>query len=128
MSTYPKRTESSLVTSILNYLQVLENLGSIAFYNRQQAGSMSYTKKSGKESMMRLGRKGVADIYCIPKFKTACACGYSNMVWIEAKLDKGVQSKNQKEFQGLVESCGHHYFIIRNCDELQNRLKSIGVL
>lgn len=128
MTTYSKRNESSLVTSILAYLQILENLGSIAFYNRQQAGTMAYTKNSGKVSAMRLGRKGVSDIWCIPKYKGACREGYSIMIWIEVKLDNSKQTPDQIEFQKIVEECGHYYWIIHSCNELQNKLKEIKSL
>jgi hypothetical protein len=48
---------------------------------------------------------GVADMaYLIP----------DGIVWIEWKTPDGKQSKDQIQFQHLVESLGHRYFIVRS--------------
>lgn len=114
-----KRNESSVVTQIMGYLQLLENSGKIAFYNRQQAGNLAF-QRGGKWSRMRLGREGVADIWVMPFNRLA--------IWIECKLDNGKQNPAQKEFQRIAESAGNTYWIIHDCDELQRKFKEIGVL
>jgi hypothetical protein len=114
-----KRNESSVVTAIMRYLQCLENLKKVVFYNRQQCGIMP-VQTNGKWRSIRLGRTGVADIYVILK--------NGKLVWVEVKVDEGKQSLEQIEFMELVRSCGHYYWLIHDCDELEKNLKAIGVI
>lgn len=44
--------------------------------------------------------------------------------YIELKVE-AAQSEAQKEFQKLVESFGHTYFIVRTLEEFDNLIKSI---
>ena len=37
--------------------------------------------------------------------------------WIEWKTESGTQSKQQKDWQSLIESCGHKYFIVRSKEQ-----------
>lgn len=119
MPTYSKRTESSLVTALGKYLQVLENLGTIAFWSRQQAGSLTF-QRNGKWSKVRQGREGISDLWAIAL--------NGDMLWIEAKTDIGKQRPEQVEFQKIVEDCGHHYLLVRSCDDLEKEFKRIGIL
>lgn len=120
-----KRSESTLVTEVMRYLQCLENSGNIAFYNRQQAGSLPI-QRGNKWSRIRLGREGVSDIWAIPIMSKLFIV--FPIIWIECKSDAGAQSEAQKEFQKTVESCGHYYWIIKSCDELEKKFKEIGIL
>jgi hypothetical protein len=133
MSGFKKRTESSLVTALGNYLQVLENMGKIAFWSRQQAGKVCIPGKN-KLYKMRLGREGISDLWVMPvrwnQFTTREPQWESTvpMIWIEAKLDGEKQSPDQVEFEKLANKCGHYYWVIHDCDELEKKLKEIGVL
>lgn len=127
MSTFKKRSESSLVTAIGNYLQTLENLGTIVCWSRQQAGNICIPGKN-KSYKLRLGREGISDLWCIPKFSTAYQSGIVPMIWIEAKLDGEHQSPAQIRFQKMVEKCGHAYLLIHDCDELEIHLKRLHVI
>lgn len=134
MPIYKKRNESSLVTAVGKYLQVLENNGAISFWSRQQAGKLPF-QRNDKWQSIRLGREGVSDIWCIanrrnPKeiIKNYIDCSFFVMVWIECKLDNGKQSPSQVEFQRMVEKCRQYYWLIHDCDELEKKFKEIGVL
>lgn len=126
MPIYRKRNESSLVSALMKYLAVLECNGQIAFFNRQQAGAITFQRKD-KWSKIRLGREGVSDLWCIPLI--ACGdCKSAPMIWIEAKLDGQTQSEEQLQFQAKVELCGHYYFVVHDCNELELNFKKIGVI
>lgn len=120
MPTYRKKSESSIVTSMGEYLQILENLGQIKFWSRQQAGNLLFNRGS-RTYKMRLARKGASDLYLIPK------SGYS-MAWIEAKTIAGEQSEAQIDFQRIVEGSGHAYILAHNCDELEKALRLKGII
>lgn len=125
MPSYPKRSESTLVTEVMRYLQILENAKKIAFWSRQQAGSLAFERK-GRWAKVRLGRTGIADlwmiVYPMSHYKP------SPIIWIECKTEDGKQSQAQKDFQGIVEECGHIYLLIRSCDELERELKESGLM
>ena len=131
MATFKKRSESSLVTALGNYLQTLENLGKIACWSRQQAGNITFRgaprKRDGGQAFykLRLGREGISDLWCIPNLKYIHA---TPMIWIEAKLDGEDQRPCQVEFQKIVERCGHVYWLIHDCDELEIKLKELAIL
>lgn len=59
--------------------------------------------------------KGVADMELIAK--------NGGIIWIEMKVEKGRQKKEQKEFQSKVESRGHVYLIERTFEGFQNIIK-----
>jgi hypothetical protein len=51
---------------------------------------------------------GVADMVLLTRSE------HGGVVWIEWKTPDGRQSKDQIQFQHLVESLGHRYFIVRS--------------
>lgn len=124
MPIFKKRNESSLVTALGNYMQTLENLGKLVCWSRQQAGNICIPGRN-KFYKLRLGREGIADLWAIPAQKYKFA---TPMLWIEAKLDGEHQSPAQITFQKIVEACGHCYWLIHDCDELEIKLKEIGVI
>jgi len=58
--------------------------------------------------------EGVSDMCLI--------CPGGRTVWIEWKTSTGHQSKAQIHWQGLVESYGHTYVLVRNEEEFRNTL------
>jgi hypothetical protein len=44
----------------------------------------------------------------------------SKVLFIELKIEKGIQSDKQKEFQEIVTNLNHKYKIIRSLDEFKN--------
>lgn len=127
MCAFKKRSESSLVTALGNYLQTLENSGKIACWSRQQAGNICIPGKH-KFYKLRLGREGISDLWCIPTMSKLWCGSITPMIWIEAKLDGEHQSPAQVTFQNMVESKGHYYWVIHDSDELEINLKELGIL
>ena len=110
-----KRTESSIVTSILRYLQVLENSGKIAWVDRLNSGRMVF-KRGNKFQSIRMCRPGTPDIICLLKT--------GGVIWLEVKTDTGKQEIEQHHFESMISKLPmHHYFIVRNVDEV---VKIIG--
>lgn len=114
MPVYRKRNESTLITEILKYCQLLENQGQILFYSRIQAGNIFIPQGRGR--VVRMGRAGIADIMVIPKRKTLYG---ATMVWIEAKHGDGKQTAEQKKFQEIIGTLGQSYELVRNMDEVE---------
>lgn len=44
----------------------------------------------------------------------------SKLLFIEVKIDKGLQSEKQIDFENRVEKLGYDYFIVRSLDEFKN--------
>ena len=114
-----KRNESSTVTAILQYLQCQENSGKIAWVDRLNSGMITtfkrYRTKAGENKeywgKRRWCRPGTPDIICL--FKTG------GILWLEVKTDTGRQELEQKQFENMVNKLPmHHYFIVRNLDDV----------
>ena len=101
-----KQSESQLVTSCLKWLQIMENLGKIAWCDRNNSGAI-FTGKY----RLRLHRAGTPDITV-----------YTNLgivIHIECKAGNEKQGDEQINFQLMVNRfSNHHYIIIRSSDEL----------
>jgi len=112
-----KRTEAQLVTAIKRYLQVLENAGDIEWHDRLNSGFVTTGKNRGFFGC----RKGTPDIYIILNNGSA-------VVWVEAKSEKGLLSKDQEDWRMRVSNwVGHTYLIVRDLDSLIHQLKFMGV-
>lgn len=120
---YGKRTETSVVTKILEYLQCLENSGTVIWCDRLNSGNIPVSYKSkvtGKTKFrrIRLCREGTPDIICF------LHCGLT--LWIEVKLDGEKQSDKQIEFEKMVNYMpNHRYFIAHDVDESAKIIKDI---
>ena len=56
---------------------------------------------------------GVSDLIVIQQ---------NRIMFIEVKIEKGIQSEAQKLFQSKVESLGFEYFLVRNLDQFKTVL------
>lgn len=120
MAFYRKRNESSLVTSILGWLQCLENTGAIAHFERLNSGVFSGFSRSGRNVFMRGCRAGVSDLLIILKS--------GECVWAEAKVEKGKWEDSQQSFfKKVMNIPNHYYFIVQDTDDLARALKTVGV-
>ena len=73
---------------------------------RMNAGRMMGQHK-GKTWSVQLAPSGTADILAfVGKFP----------LWIETKREGNVQSKDQIQFQRMVEGMGHHYIVARDSE------------
>lgn len=114
-----KRTESNLVTACLKWLQVMENLGKIAWCDRMNTGKV-FIPRGNKGRIIRLHRAGTPDIMIVTN--------EGSLIWVECKQDDGQQSEDQVKFQNMVKRFSYHkYFIIRSCDYLVEVLATKGI-
>jgi len=110
-----KRTESSLVTALLQYLQCLENSKQITWVDRLNSGAAVVGKRR-----IRLCRKGTPDIMVVLK--------NGNMLWIEAKVGTKQLNKDQHDWRFMIQECpGHKHLIVRDLDGLFEYLKYVGL-
>ena len=116
ISGYKKRTESSLVTACLGYLQCLENAGSIKYVDRRNSGRFF---KDGRMALMC--RPGTPDIVVY--------LNNGKTLHIECKIDDEVLSGSQVKFRAMIDELYYHHFIlIRSTNELKDVLgKEFGV-
>ena len=123
---YKKRHESQLVTSCLQYLQVLENAKQIAWCDRLNSskaiGQRSYRLKSGEQKTqhfhIRGCRKGTSDIIII--------LNSGKVIWCEMKMQGEGQRKEQFEFEQMIKRLPNHYYLVANCtDDLIKFIKPL---
>lgn len=76
----------------------------------------NHPRKTQRDKMVQLSEnkatgvvEGDSDLYFIDTKNT----------YIELKVEKGVQSDAQKEFEALVKSFGHDYIIVRTFEEFK---------
>lgn len=105
-----KRSESDILSSCLAYLKLR---GSFAL--RMNVGAMKVQNR-----FVRFGLSGCADILVI--LPLSATWSSHHVVWVECKSSTGKQSPAQREFQKLVESEGHRYFIVHSAQELSEVL------
>jgi len=104
--------ESKIVTSVCNYLQLLENQGKLCFI-RNNSGALKIGNR-----FIRFGKKGSPDIVLfLPKY----------VILLEIKNDKGTQSENQVEFQKRIEKLGYFYVIARSLDDVLSLLQDYNI-
>ena len=115
--------EADIKRAVDDFLTYQQNLGKLVFL-RLNSGDFIETRGETRRRI-RGCPKGTADYLVLHEggelFATdklfACMC-----VFIELKSPAGKQSKEQKEFQALVEAQGAEYHIVRSVSELERIL------
>lgn len=69
---------------------------------------------------IRINKPGMADLYCLIPSDFGLI-----HVELEVKTGSARQSKDQKNWQRFIESMGGHYFVARECDEIEKKLGSL---
>ena len=100
--------ESEIQSSIIDYLQILENRGKIFF---QRFNNTPVYDPVGKKfrSMAKGNKKGFPDILVIANGRT---------IGFEGKTATGKQSKEQKDIENKFKQHGQEYFVVRTVDEV----------
>lgn len=104
-----KKTEHNIQKSIVRYFRKEYPNYIIFSTNNEACYNNSYFLESGV-------LQGVSDLVIVLPNK---------VLFVELKTEKGVQSKNQKEFQSKLISLGYEYFLIRSLAEFQELINSI---
>jgi len=109
--------ESQIQSIIIDYLQYLENQGKLFFQRTNNIPvSESVAGKRVFRKMAKGQKKGFPDIFVLCK---------GMCIFLEIKAEKGIQSKEQKEMQELIESNYGRYYIIKNLEEVKVIFKEI---
>ncbi|MEG0426194.1 MAG: VRR-NUC domain-containing protein [Cetobacterium sp.] len=103
-----KTKESEIQSSIIDYLQILENRGKIFF---QRVNNTPVYDPIGKKfrSMAKGTKKGFPDILVIADGRT---------IGLEVKTATGKQSKDQKDIENKFKQHGQEYFVVRSLEEV----------
>jgi hypothetical protein len=81
--------------------------------------SQVYRGKTKTGAFLHTGVKGLADLTCILQ---------DCLLFIETKKADGVQSTHQKAFMWRVRQLGHEYIVARSVDDVERKLKELGVI
>jgi hypothetical protein len=103
------RTEQSILREIVQYLQMLENLGRLMFVRNNTGALVVGDEKEGKR-FIRFGKKGSSDLIVFLKG--------GRTIFLEVKREKGRQSEAQREFERSVKALGFGYFLVHSLDDV----------
>jgi len=111
-----KREQNEVATQSKAYLEVYNNhpelRGRIFAINNNSENSIkgALNKAMGVYS-------GVSDMCFI--------LSGGRVAWIEWKTEFGTQSKQQTDWQSLIESCEHQYFIVRSKEQFLSLINTL---
>lgn len=104
-------TETQIQSSIIDYLQLLENQGKLWFTRLNNIPPVNKTPGGRITGFRRLPKgckKGIPDIEVLIK---------SKLVGFEIKAVKGKQSEEQKEVEESFKKHGAEYFIVKSLED-----------
>ena len=100
--------ETQIQSSIIDYLQVLENQGKL-FLHRVNNMGVYDPKRKAYRVFPKGAKKGFPDIIVIKN-------GF--LIGLEVKTGKGEQSVNQIEIEKEFKKHGAAYYVVRSLDEV----------
>ena len=100
-------TETQIQSSIIDYLQVLENQGKL-FLHRVNNMGVYDPKRKAYRVFPKGAKKGFPDIIVIKN-------GF--LIGLEVKTGEGKQSNNQKEVEKELKKHGADYFVVRSLED-----------
>lgn len=103
-----KQTETQIQSSIINYLEILENMGKLTFQRVNNTPIFDPGKQRFR-SMAKGTKKGFPDILVLMNGRT---------IGFEVKTATGKQSKEQKNIENKFKQHGQEYFVVRSLDEV----------
>lgn len=109
--------EKDLKTAVEDYLQIKQNQGEL-YFDRLNSGDFIEVRGNTRRRIKGC-RKGTADYFIL---RSSGKWGVPRLLFIELKGDKGRQSKEQKEFQHLIECQGAMYSVVKSVEDLQGAL------
>lgn len=109
--------ESDIQSSIIDYLQFMENKG-VLFFQRTNNIPVSQIRNGKRvfRSMAKGQKKGFPDITMVIN---------GLFIALEVKMPKKYQSKDQKAMQAKIELAGGKYFVVRSVDEVIRIVKEL---
>ena len=103
-----KKTEHNIQKSIIRWFRKEYPEYIIFSTNNEACYNNSYFLESGV-------LQGVSDLVVVLPNK---------IIFVELKTNKGIQSKNQKQFQTKLNSIGYEYYIIRSLEDFKELIMS----
>lgn len=100
--------ETEIQSSIIDYLQILENQNKIFFHRINNTAIYDPVGKKFR-SMGKGVKKGFPDILVIVNGRT---------IGFEVKTATGKQSKEQKDIESRFKQHGQEYFVVRTVEEV----------
>lgn len=101
-------TETQIQSSIIDYLQLLENQGKL-FLHRVNNMGVYDPKRKAYRVFPKGAKKGFPDIICLKD---------GLLIGLEVKTGKGEQSVNQIEIEKEFKKHGAAYYVVRSLDEV----------
>ena len=105
--------ESNIQKGIVDYLQMLENMGKVYFF-RNNSFAGTFKRANGSNGYVKNNKPGMPDIICLYQGK---------YVGIEVKSSKGKQTPEQKKAQEDIERLGGIYLLVRSLEEVTSVIK-----
>ncbi|PZM81953.1 VRR-NUC domain-containing protein [Candidatus Gracilibacteria bacterium] len=99
--------ENIIQKSIINYLQLKENLGELYFF-RSGAGAVRVTGQN-RDRFFKTGKAGCPDITVVKD---------GRFIGLEVKTEKGKQSEAQKLAEEKILKAGGEYYIVRSVEDV----------
>ena len=114
-----KRSESTLVTECMKYLNLLQNTRDVFWFSRMQSGDVCFKDYHSKRfRRLRLCPAGTPDILVLVRQPFTQAI-YN--IWIECKAPKGKLSPEQTSFKDEIQRHSKDtYFLITDVQQLVN--------
>ncbi len=109
--TVPLQHESDIQKTIIEILQIFENMGKLVFI-RNNSFAGKFIRPDGSEGYIKNRKKGSSDLIVFISGKT---------FFLEVKNEKGEFSNDQKNFKNLIEKLGFSYHVVRDV-ETANRI------
>lgn len=106
-------TETQIQSSIIDYLQVLENQGKLFLHRVNNIGVYD-PKRKAYRVFPKGAKKGFPDIIVIKN---------GLLIGLEVKTGKGEQNVNQIEVEKEFKKHGADYYVVRSLDEV---IKIVG--
>lgn len=101
--------ENIIQKSIINYLQLKENLWELYFF-RSGAGAIRVTGAS-RDRFFKTGKAWCPDITLLKNWR---------FIWLEVKNEKWKQSEAQKLAEEKIKKAGWEYYIVRSLEDVRS--------
>jgi hypothetical protein len=116
--TLPKRTESTLVTECLQYIQLWKNSGRVVWFARLNSGAIRTRNENGIWRRIRLCPEGTPDIIAITNTGA--------VLWFECKETTGLSPIQQAFFDKIGSVPNNFCFEIREASQVEGPLARLS--
>lgn len=108
-------SERDIQKAIIDYLQLLENLGKLIFI-RNNSIAATIVRPNGSRGYVNNKKPGSPDILVFGKD--------GRTFHLEVKAEKGRQSPAQKDYEKNIKKLGHQYKVVRSINDVQHIIET----